>query len=61
MMEQVKRLTESTEAFITRVSAYPRGRRAVAKEASEAVSTLEGIRQSGVYSDSFIEMLQKGM
>lgn len=55
-----KVLTETTEAFIARVAATPRGRRAIAREVPETVRIIEGIRQSGIYSDEFLDILQKG-
>lgn len=54
-------LTETVEAFITRVAATPRGRRAVAREIPQTAKALEGIRDSGLYSDQFMDMLQKGV
>jgi HK97 family phage prohead protease len=53
-------LTETVEAFITRVAATPRGRRAVAREIPQTVKALEGIRGSGLYSDQFMDILEKG-
>lgn len=52
-------LTKTTEAFIARVAAYPRGRRAIAREAPVAVKALEGVRESGIYSDEFMSILAK--
>lgn len=60
MVEAAKVLTATTEAFITRVSATPRGRRAIARELPQTAQALEGIRESGLYSDEFLEILQKG-
>ena len=55
-----KVLTETTEAFIARVAATPRGRRAVAREIPQTARALEGIRESGLYSEEFMDMLVKG-
>lgn len=60
-MEAVRKLAANTEAFITRVSAYPRGRRAIDREVSSTAKTIEGIKESGLFSETVIDMLQKGV
>ena len=59
-MEAIKSLQETTEAFITRVAAYPRGRRAIAREIPATAKALEGIRDSGLFADDFMAILEKG-
>lgn len=61
MAEAVKRLNASTEQFIARVSAYPRGRRALAKEASKSSASLQSIKETGMFADDFIDIIQKGL
>jgi HK97 family phage prohead protease len=58
--EAVKALQETTEAFITRVAAYPRGRRAIAREIPATAKAIEGIRDSGLFADDFMAILEKG-
>lgn len=58
--EAVKALQETTEAFITRVAAYPRGRRAIAREIPATAKAIEGIRESGLFADDFMAILEKG-
>jgi len=61
VIKAAKVLTETTEAFIARVAATPRGRRAISREAPETAKALEGIRESGLYSEEFLDILQKGV
>jgi HK97 family phage prohead protease len=60
VIRAAKVLTETTEAFIARVSATPRGRRAISREVPATAKALDGIRESGLYSDEFMDILQKG-
>jgi HK97 family phage prohead protease len=60
VVSSAKVLIQTTEAFITRVSATPRGRRAIARELPKTAQALEGIRESGLYSDEFMDILEMG-
>lgn len=60
-VEAVAALTSNVEAFITRVAAHPRGRRAIARELPATARAVEGIRDSGLFSSDFLDMLQKGV
>lgn len=56
----LKNLGAVTEAFITRVAAHPRGRRALQLETPMATRAIEQIRASGIYADEFLDILTKG-